>query len=121
MRTQLGSNRRYTYPDVIVVCDEPRYLDEQQDTLLNPTLIVEVLSPSTESFDRGRKFAYYRSIASLAHYLMVASERVSADLYARQPDGRWLLTAVEQPQDILEIPSIDCRLTLADLYEKVEF
>jgi Uma2 family endonuclease len=65
MRTRVGSNRRYAYPDVVVVCGEPVYLDEVQDALLNPTLSVEVLSPSTEKFDRGRKLAYYRSIESL--------------------------------------------------------
>lgn len=120
MRTRVGSNRRYTYPDVVVVCGEPQYLDERRDTLLNPTLVVEVLSPSMEKFDRGRKFAYYRSIESPTYYLMVSSERMSAELYTRQTDGRWVLTPADQPQDIIDLPSINCRLTLADLYEKVD-
>jgi len=121
MRVQVGSDRRYTYPDLIVVCDQPRFLDDRRDTLLNPTLIVEVLSPSTESFDRGRKFAYYRSIPSLSDYLLVASEQTSAELFTRQPDGRWILTAADNPGDTLDIPSVGCRISLADLYEKVEF
>jgi Uma2 family endonuclease len=120
MRLQVGCNGRYSYPDVIAVSGKPQYLDKCQDVLLNPTLIVEVLSPSTESFDRGRKFGYYRSIPSLADYLLISSERMSAELYTRQPDGRWLLAAAEQPQDTLEIASIGCRLTVADLYEKVD-
>jgi len=120
MRTQAGS-ALYLYPDAIVVCGKPQYLDARQDVLLNPTLVVEVLSPSTESFDRGRKFAYYRTIDSLQDYLMVSSERISAELYTRQPDGRWVLTAADQPRDSIEIPSIGCILTLAALYEKVDF
>ena len=121
MRVQVSASRRYSYPDVTVVCGEPRFLDERRDTLLNPTLIVEVLSPSTELFDRGRKFAYYRTLGSLADYLLVASERVGAELFTRQPDGRWLLTEATRMEDTIEIASVDCRLTLADLYEKVEF
>ena len=122
MRVRLGSTTRYSYPDVVVVSGEPQFLDEQFDTLLNPTLLVEVLSPSSESFDRGRKFGYYRSIDSLRDYLMVSSERMSADLYTRQPDGRWLLAmAAEEPRDAIEIPSINCRVTLSDIYDKVEF
>lgn len=120
MRVQVGSDHRYTYPDVTVVCEEAQFLDERRDTLLNPTLIVEVLSPTTESFDRGRKFGYYRSIPSLRDYLLVSTERTSAELYTRQPDGRWLLTAAEHPQDVLDIPSIGCTLALADIYEKVD-
>jgi Uma2 family endonuclease len=120
MRTRVGSNRRYTYPDVVVVCGEPQYLDEQQDTLINPTLIVEVLSPSTEKFDRGKKFAYYRSIESLVHYLMISSDRMSAELYTRETDGRWVLSPAEQPNDVIDLPAINARLTLADLYEKVD-
>ena len=120
MRIRVGSNHRYTYPDAIVVCREPQYLDDRRDTLLNPTVIIEILSPSTETFDRGRKFAYYRTIGSLSDYLLISSDRMSAELYTRQSDGRWVLTAVENPQDTLEIPSIGCRVALADLYEKVD-
>ena len=91
MRVRVTSTGLYTYPDVVVVCGEPRVLDNQMDTLLNPSVLVEVLSPSTEDYDRGRKFEQYQSIESLREYLMLASDRVHADLYTRQPDGRWLL------------------------------
>jgi Uma2 family endonuclease len=104
-----------------VVCGEPQFLDGQRDTLLNPTLIAEVLSPSTEAYDRGRKFENYRSIESLAEYLLISSQRVSAELFARQPDGRWLLTAANSLEDTLELPATGCRLPLAGIYEKVEF
>ena len=111
----------YTYPDIVVVCGAPRLLDGELDTLLNPTVIVEVLSPSTEAYDRGRKFGHYRTIESLKAYLMVSSERIGAELYTRQPDNRWQLTAeAAKLEDTFEIESIGCRLKLADIYEKVE-
>src|ERR1039457_3643217 len=93
MRVRVNATGLYTYPDVAAVCGEPQFLDENRDTLLNPSLIVEVLSPSTEIYNRIRKFEHYRSVESVSEYLMLASERGSAELYTRQPDGRWLLTA----------------------------
>jgi Uma2 family endonuclease len=120
MRVRVSATGLYTYPDVLVVCGERQFLDDRRDNLLNPAVIVEVLSPSTEAYDRGRKFENYRSIESLREYLMVSSESIGADLYTRQPDGRWMLTAASRLEDVLEIESIDCRLALADVYEKVE-
>jgi Uma2 family endonuclease len=81
---------------------------------------VEVLSPSTEAYDRGRKFEQYGAIASLQEYLLVASDRMHVDLYTRQADGRWLLTSANRLEDTLELESMNCRLGLAELYEKVE-
>jgi Uma2 family endonuclease len=120
MRIHVAASELYTYPDASVVCGEPRFLGDRTDTLLNPTLIVEVLSPSTESYDRGRKFEHYRSIESVAEYLLISADRMNAESYARQADGRWLLTAVSQPAGSLELQSIGVRLTLADLYDKVD-
>ncbi len=121
MRVLVPATGLYTYPDLVAVCGERKVLDSKQDTLLNPNLIVEVLSPTTEAYDRGRKFEHYRSIESLREYLLVASDRIHADLFVRQPDGRWLLTSAGTLEDSLELQSVDCRLNLADLYEKVEF
>jgi Uma2 family endonuclease len=120
LRVLVSATGLYTYPDVVVAC-EPRFLDGQFDVLLNPVLLVEVLSPSTEAYDRGRKFKHYRAIESLQAYLMVAADRIQADLYARQSDGNWLLTSASSLEDILSLQSIACQLTLADLYEKVDF
>jgi len=120
MRVRLSATGLYTYPHVIAVCGQPRFLDDQKDTLLNPDLIVAVLSPSTEAYDRGRKFEQYKSLESLREYLLVASDRVHADLYARQTDGRWLLTSADRMEDSLALESVGAQLTLADLYEKVE-
>ena len=121
MRIQVKATGLYTYPDASVVCEEPQFRDQTRDTLLNPTLIVEVLSHSTEAYDRGRKFEHYRSVESVREYLLIASERVSGELYTRQADGRWLLTAAGRLDDSLELESIGARLALGGLYEKVEF
>ncbi|MGA2769353.1 MAG: Uma2 family endonuclease [Bryobacteraceae bacterium] len=120
MRVRVPATGLYTYPDVVVVCGEPQFLDEQRDTLLNPSLLVEVLSPSTEAYDRGRKFEHYRSIESFGEYLLVASDRVHADLYTRQPDGRWMLTSAGRLEDSLDLESVGYRLALVDLYERVD-
>jgi len=121
MRVQVDPRALYTYPDAVVVRREPRFLDERRDTLLNPTVIVEVLSKSTEAYDRGEKFEYYRSLQSLSDYLLIGSERISAELFTRQPDCRWLLTTAGKLDESIEISSISCTLRLADIYEKVEF
>jgi Uma2 family endonuclease len=113
--------RHYAYPDTSALCGEPRFLDERHDTLLNPGMIVEVLSPSTEAYDRGRKFELYQSISSLREYLLLASDRVHADLYTRQANGLWLLSSAGGLDDVLTFESVGCEIKLADLYEKVEF
>jgi Uma2 family endonuclease len=120
MRVRVSATGLYTYPDVVAVCDEPKLLDNQLDTLLNPHLIVEVLSPSTEAYDRGRKFEHYQTIESLREYLLLATERVRADLYTRQPDGRWLLTSATRLEESLDLQSVGCSLSLAGLYERVD-
>jgi Uma2 family endonuclease len=121
MRVYVKSTGLYTYPDVTAAWGEQLFADGQTDTLLDPSLIVEVLSPSTEACDRGRKFEQYRSIESLREYLVVASDRVHADLYSRQSDGRWLLTSASRPEDSLTFESVGAQIVLSDLHEKVEF
>lgn len=121
MRVRVSPTGLYTYPDVIAVCGQPRFLDDQKDTLLNPEVTIEVLSLSTEAYDRGRKFEQYKSLESLREYLLVASDRVHVDLYTRQTDGRWLLTSADRMDDSLALESVGAQLTLADLYEKVDF
>jgi len=120
MRVRVSAAGLYTYPDVIVVCGERHFLDDQRDTLLNPSLIVEVLSPSTEAYDRGRKFEHYQSIESVSEYLLVSPDRVHVELFRRQPDGDWLLKSADRMEDVLDLQSIGCRLSLAEMYEQVE-
>ena len=117
---RLNAADLYTYPDVVVVCGVPQFLDDVTDTLLNPTLLVEVLSPSTEAYDRGRKCEHYRRIESLRQYLLVAADRVQVDLFTRQPDGQWLLRSAASLEEEVALDSIECRLKVAEIYEKVE-
>jgi Uma2 family endonuclease len=119
MRVRVPSTRLYTYPDVVVVCGEPQFEDEYVDTLLNPTLIIEVLSESTELYDRGKKFGFYRTIESLAEYLLIAQDECKAEQYVKQPDGRWLLSDYRSLEDVVELSSIQCRLSLKEVYDKV--
>jgi Uma2 family endonuclease len=121
MRLRVEKTGLHTYPDVMVVCSGPQFTGKNRVTLLNPTLIVEVLSPSTEAYDRGRKFDQYKSILSFQQYLLVASDRIHVDLFTRQLDGDWLLKSADPPEeDSLKLQSIGCRLTLADLYRNVD-
>jgi len=121
MRVLVSATGLYTYPDVVVACEKPQFADGIMDTLVNPTLLVEVLSPSTEAYDRGRKFEQYRKIVSLRQYLLVSSDRVSVELSTRQASGQWLLSAAGEPDEEVDLDSIDCRLRVGDIYEKVEF
>lgn len=111
----------YTYPDVVVVCGEEKYIDAQLDTLLNPTLIVEVLSDSTKDYDRGQKFESYRTLPSLREYLTVAQDKTHVEHYTKQPDQRWLSTEYSDPAARIRLDSIEVELLVSEVYEKVEF
>ena len=111
----------YTYPDASVVCDQPQYEDDHKDVLLNPLLIVEVLSPSTEAYDRGQKFRHYQSCPSLREYVLIAQDRSAVDHYLRQPSGQWLLTTFESLDATMPLPSLGVGLRLSEIYAKVEF
>lgn len=120
MRVRVQETGAYVHPDVVVVCGEPRFLDAQLDTLLNPTLVFEVLSPTTESYDLGLKLAHYRRLASLREFVALAQDRVYGQHWIRQPRGLWL---VEDHTDIgrsLSLVSIGCDLDLAEVYSRVE-
>jgi Uma2 family endonuclease len=110
----------YTYPDIVVVCGEPKFLDDTFDTLLNPTVIIEVLSDSTESYDRDKKFEMYGSLESLAEYVMISSQRVRAERYTRLPDGTWNYGDKSGLQDSIDLKSVNCRLLMAELYKRVD-
>jgi Uma2 family endonuclease len=120
MRVKAPPARAYVYPDV-VVCGEPQLEDDYFDTLLNPTLVVEVLSKSTESYNRLAKSAYYRTIESLSEYLLVAQEEYRVEQYIRQDDARWLLSDVRSLESVIEMKSIGCSLTLRDIYDRISF
>lgn len=119
LRIKISATGLYTYPDVSVVCGETWFDDSHQDTLLNPTLIIEVLSPSTEHYDRGRKFQHYRQIPSLREYLLVSQDPYHIEHYSRQAANQWLLSEINDPQAMLELRSIQCMLTLQEVYAKI--
>ena len=120
MRVCVRATGLYTYPDIVAVCGEPQFLDGVFDTLLNPQLIVEVLSPSTEAYDRGDKFAQFQRIESLREYILVAQTKVRVDRYSRQ-GAQWLLTSWDSLDETVPIESIGCRVRLRDIYDRVVF
>jgi Uma2 family endonuclease len=119
MRVLIPAAGLYTYPDITVVCGEPRFEDGELDTLLNPTLLIEVLSPTTEGYDRGRKFAHYRTLESLREYVLVAQDEVRVELFTHQDDGHWLLSEANRLEETILLASIGCELRLADVYDHV--
>ena len=121
MRLRVAPNGLYSYPDVMVACGEPQFADDQIDTLLNPLLIVEVLSDSTQNYDRGRKFDQYRMLPSLREYLLVAQDAPRIEQWTRQPDDNWLLSEISSMVASIQLASIDCLLPLAKIYNKVKW
>ncbi|MGI4790927.1 MAG: Uma2 family endonuclease [Janthinobacterium lividum] len=118
MKVQADRARQFSYPDVVVVRGEPQFRDNQDDVLLNPTVIVEVLSPSTEAFDRGEKFLRYRQNDSLTEYLLISQYERRIEQFTKQSDGSWRLTETSEAEDI-RLEAIGCTLSLTDIYNKV--
>ena len=118
MRVRTSRTGSYFYPDVTVVCDKPQFEDNVFDTLLNPILVVEVLSPSTEVYDRGEKFAHYQELASLREYILVSQDRIRVEHY-RLIETQWVGKEFHTPEDVLLLDSIECELPLRDIYTRV--
>lgn len=121
MRVFIPETGLYTYPDLVVVCGEPQFQDEVFDTLLNPILLIEVLSDSTEGYDRGKKFQHYRSIESLQEYILVSQNEARVEKYVRHGDGFWLLSEAVGLDSEIEFSSIECKVSLAEIYDKIDF
>lgn len=121
LRVKVHASELYTYPDVVVVCGDLQFDDDQQDTLLNPLLIIEVLSESTKDYDRGGKFTQYRKIPSFAEYVLVAQDECHVEHFVKQAQGGWLLSETNRLEDTFILSSIECRLPLSDVYEKIRF
>lgn len=121
MRVKVEATGLFTYPDVVAVCGKPVLEDETHlDTLLNPTLIIEVLSQSTEAYDRGKKFEHYRRIPSLQEYVLVAQREVHVDRYMRRGDF-WAMVEFTDPEGMLPLESVGCSIALRDIYRRVDF
>jgi Uma2 family endonuclease len=118
LKVSVPTFKRFFYPDVSVVCGDDEVADDEQDVLLNPTLIVEVSSESTAASDRGKKFLSYQQIDSLQEYLLVSQDELLVEGYARQGNDRWLYTKVTGLEGSLTLPSVNCELALKDIYDK---
>jgi Uma2 family endonuclease len=120
LRVKVSPTGMYTYPDIVAVCGEVLLEDEHLDTLLNPTMIVEVLSETTEAYDRGEKFAHYRRLDSLRDYVLVGQDKIRIEHFRREGE-EWILSEVSGSEATLHLGSIDCHVAVAAIYEKVEF
>ncbi len=120
LRVRVSATGLYTYPDITIVCDQPQFEDDVLDTLLNPRALVEVLSESTEKYDRGAKFGHYRQIPSLQEYVLVAQDRPLIERFVRQAHGGWMLTVYEGLTEVFEFASVPARIPLAEIYAGVK-
>ena len=121
LRIKVQANGLYTYPDLLVVCGEQLCEDDQLDNLLNLTLLIEVLSDSTERYDRVKKFDLYRALPSLQEYVLVSQSEPRIEQFLHQPNEEWTLRITTDPTAIISLPSIGCEIPLAEIYDRVEF
>lgn len=121
MRVKISATGLYVYPDVVVACEQPQFEDGELDTLLNPRVLVEVLSKTTESYDRGTKWRHYQSLPSLREYVLVSQSSALVELYRRASDEGWLYVAYHDPSQPIVLDSIDCQLQLDQIFAKVGF
>lgn len=121
LRVKVSANGLYTYPDLTIVCGPVDVEDEQADVLLNPTLIIEVLSPGTERYDRGKKFDLYRELESLQEYVLVSQDQYRVEQFLRGNGGDWGYRVAFKEDDIVEFPSVGCSIPLKDIYARVVF
>ena len=119
LKLRIEADNVGTYPDVMVICGERLFYDDRHDVVTNPTLIIEVLSDSSEAYDRGDKFRHYRTLTSLQAYLLLSQERLQAELFVRQPDDSWNLSTFADASDRIPLAAVDAQLLLGELYDKV--
>lgn len=116
LRLRIPKGNSYVYPDLMITCDPPQFAGDRPDTLTNPTVVIEVLSPSTEAHDRGLKFAQYRTIESLQEYVLVSQDAPQIEIFRRQSTDQWLFTNYSGVEAIAQLESIHCAIPLGDLY-----
>ncbi|NJN94141.1 MAG: Uma2 family endonuclease [Anaerolineales bacterium] len=121
MRLYIKKSSLYTYPDVMVVCGRIAYIKGRTDTLTNPVVIIEVLSDSTQAYDRGAKFELYRAIESLQDYVLVDQARVHVEYFHKLEDGRWLLTEFNDSEAVLRLEAVNVEIPLSRVYQRVEW
>lgn len=122
LRVRVKTGDLWTYPDVAALCGPPQWdTSSSPHSLLNPQVIFEVLSPTTEGFDRGDKFARYRRLESLTDYVLVAQDQMRVEHFVRQANGSWTMTEYTTPESVVPLPVVGCELPLAEIYDKVTF
>jgi Uma2 family endonuclease len=119
MRVKIAKIGKYTYPDLVVTCGKERFEDAEVDTLLNPIVIIEILSASTEAYDRGKKFQHYQFLESMLEYLLITQDEVRVEQYVRQSNKTWQYIEYQSLDDIVKLESLGCQFTLRELYQKV--
>jgi len=120
MRVKAVQTALYTYPDITIVCGNEQFEDDRDDTLLNPTIIIEILLPSTEKYDRGKKFLNYRTILSLREYILISQDGYHIERFARQSNNTWVFSEATGTDSHIELTTIQCVLSLGEVYEKVD-
>jgi len=120
-RLKVEATGLYTYPDASVVCGPMQLAEKPNYTMTNPTVLIEVLSPSTEGYDRGMKFEHYRKIDSLRAYLLIAQDSIQVELYTRQEQNSWLLEEFTEKETMVPLDAIGCTMAIKDIYRDVEF
>lgn len=121
LRVFIESNGLYTYPDVSALCGEIKFAEGRNDTIINPALIIEVLSDSTKDYDRGQKFELYRALPSLQEYVLIHQDQIYIEQYVKQSSGQWLLTDIKEEQEKLVLESVEETLNIDEIYEKVQW
>lgn len=121
MRVKIAAIEKYTYPDIVVACDRIEFLEDELDSMLNPVVIIEILSDSTESYDRGLKFTHYRLIESLQEYILISQYHCQVEKFQRGEGSIWLYSSVDRMEQFVKIESIKCELPLSEIYHRVEF
>ena len=111
----------YAYPDIVIFCGDAKFEDNEFDTLTNPVIIVEILSDSTEAFDRGDKFAYYRAIPTLKEYILISQKKIRVEQFILRDDNKWEYRSYEGTNLVLNMESIQCELPLSEIYLNVKF
>jgi Uma2 family endonuclease len=121
LRVHVKKNSLYCYPDLSVICNKPNFVDKTFDTVTNPTVIFEILSKSTRSYDKGQKFTLYRDIETLKEYILIDSENIGVEMFSKNDDNSWTLTEYKNLEDIFHIKAIEVSLALTDVYDGVDF
>jgi len=121
MKVKIKEIGKYTYPDMVVACEEEEFEDENKDVLLNPIVIMEILSDSTEAYDRGDKFAHYQLLNSFTEYILVSQYFCRIEKFTRQDDGTWIYSKYQSNDHVVRIESINCELPVSEIYRKVSF